>query len=72
MCVAQTKAPSQTPINRLARLLKNKGLRENADFTGKGEGAGAVRLVSGGVCVVYVRGASVGASTAVERRDPSP
>lgn len=36
MCVAQTKAPSQTPVNRLARLLRNKGLRENADFTGKG------------------------------------
>lgn len=36
MCLVQTKAPSQTPINRLARLLRNKGLRENADFTGKG------------------------------------
>ena len=36
MCVAQTKAPSQTPVNRLARLRRNKGLRENADFTGKG------------------------------------
>lgn len=35
MCLVQTKAPSQTPLNRLARLLRNKGLRENADFTGK-------------------------------------
>lgn len=35
MCTAQTKGPSQTPVNRLARLLRNKGLRANADFTGK-------------------------------------
>lgn len=41
MPIVQTKAPSQTPINRLARLVRNKGLRENADFTGK-EGAEGV------------------------------
>lgn len=39
--IVQTKAPSQTPINRLARLVRNKGLRENADFTRK-EGAEGV------------------------------
>lgn len=54
----QTKAPSQTPVNRLARLRRNKGLRENADFTGKGRGGsrGCARLVFWGVCVRGERG----------------
>lgn len=34
--LCKQKAPSQTTINRLARLLRHKGLRENADFTGVG------------------------------------
>lgn len=67
--IVQTKAPSQTPINRLARLVRNKGLKENADFTGQ-EGAEGVSTF-GVYLRVHVRGLSK-ASAAVERHDPSP